>query len=122
MNFPVQISDIHISIFRQEDRISDLEKFVATTLDTIKPPVTLASGDLTDAKDRDLLGSRQYEKEWQIYNDVLTKANVMNKTLWLDLRGNHGKKSNFFNKFDFHTVFDKSSIAILQIILMCHQV
>lgn len=52
--------------------------------------MVLASGDLTDAKDKDLLGSRQYEAEWKIYHEMLTTANVKNKTLWLDVPGNHG--------------------------------
>lgn len=54
--------------------------------------MVLASGDLTDAKDRDLLGSRQYEDEWKIYNEILNQTNVRNKTLWMDIRGNHGKE------------------------------
>lgn len=70
--------------------MDELRKFVSHTLDTIKPPVVLASGDLTDAKDWDLMGSRQYEAEWKIYHEILTRANVKNKTLWLDVRGNHG--------------------------------
>ena len=50
----------------------------------------LVSGDLTDAKDNDNLGSRQYTAEWKIYHDIIAEANVMNKTIWLDIRGNHG--------------------------------
>lgn len=87
----VQISDIHISIFRDEQRIHDFRIFATETLDTIKPTVVLASGDLTDAKDKDFLGSRQLEKEWKIYNETLSLANVRNKTIWMDIRGNHGR-------------------------------
>lgn len=85
-----QISDLHISIFQDENRVKNLREFATRTLDTIKPRVVLASGDLTDAKDRDHLGSRQYEREWQIYHDVLESSQVRNKTLWMDIRGNHG--------------------------------
>lgn len=84
------MSDIHISIFGDEERISDFRLFATETLDTIKPSVVMASGDLTDAKDIDYLGSRQYEGEWKIYRDILDSANVQNKTLWMDIRGNHG--------------------------------
>lgn len=86
----LQISDIHISIFRDEQRIHDFRKFATQTLDTIKPPVVLASGDLTDARGKDFFISQQYDEEWKIYHQILTEANVKNKTIWLDLRGNHG--------------------------------
>ena len=52
----------------------------------------LFTGDLTDAKNKDNVGSLQYEKEWQIYKDILVKGNVFNSSFWLDLRGNHGKR------------------------------
>lgn len=50
------------------------------------------SGDLTDAKNADMLGSQQYVEEWATYSDVLKNSGVLNKTTWLDIRGNHGKK------------------------------
>lgn len=86
-----QISDIHISIFHDEQRIDNFEQFVTETVDTIKPPIVLASGDLTDARDNDHIGARQYVREWQIYNDIVTRSNVKNKTYWMDIKGNHGK-------------------------------
>ncbi|XP_046666452.1 transmembrane protein 62-like [Homalodisca vitripennis] len=85
----VQISDIHISMFRAMDRISELEEFCNITLDAIKPAVVLASGDLTDAKSVDTLGSQQYEDEWKLYRNALDKCQVAKKTVWLDVRGNH---------------------------------
>lgn len=92
---------MHISIFQEPERAEDLRQFVTRTLDTIKPKVVLASGDLTDAKDIDHLGSRQYEQEWKIYGDILERANVRNKTLWMDLRGNHGESNRVrFNEFE----------------------
>lgn len=50
-------------------------------------------GDLTDAKNIDTLGSRQYEDEWKLYRNTLDKFDVAKKTIWLDVRGNHGKKN-----------------------------
>lgn len=91
----IQISDIHISHLRDQERIHDLWKFATETLDTIKPPVVLASGDLTDGRGKQLYVSQQYDKEWESYNLVLTQANVTNKTIWLDIRGNHGMFKNF---------------------------
>lgn len=57
----------------------------------IRPSVVLATGDLTDAKDSDHLGSRQYLKEWRIYHDTVVESGVRNITTWLDIRGNHGR-------------------------------
>lgn len=85
----LQISDLHISIFGDRQRIEQFREFATVTLDTIRPAVVLASGDLTDAKDSDHLGSRQYRDEWQIYRDILHQADVRNRTVWLDIRGNH---------------------------------
>ena len=49
------------------------------------------AGDLTDAKAADNMGSAQYEQEWINYRDSLNKCNLGNHTIWLDVRGNHGK-------------------------------
>jgi hypothetical protein len=53
----------------------------------------MASGDLTDAKNADLIGSQQNEKEWEIYQKIIHENEVLKDTVWLDVRGNHG--SNF---------------------------
>lgn len=47
-------------------------------------------GDLTDAKTKDKMGSKQILEEWQYYKRILDDTEVNKKTLWLDVRGNHG--------------------------------
>ncbi|KAF4518801.1 hypothetical protein B566_EDAN005424 [Ephemera danica] len=62
---------------------------------------------MTDAKSADNMGSRQYVAEWEYYKDVLEECKVVEKTLWLDVKGNHdtfnvpGQESsqNFFRNY-----------------------
>lgn len=86
-----QISDIHISIFRDPLRITEFKEFCHYTIDTIKPSLVLASGDLTDAKAKDNTVSQQYQDEWKHYRNILNETHVKKKTVWLDIKGNHGK-------------------------------
>ena len=62
----------------------------------------IASGDLTDAKDSDGVGSFQLREEWKTYKSLLVKNNVLNKTLYLDIRGNH-------DTFDVHSLNDTNN-------------
>ncbi|XP_027844232.1 transmembrane protein 62-like isoform X3 [Aphis gossypii] len=103
----LQISDLHLSIFHDWERVTELKEFCELTLDTIKPVAVLASGDLTDAKKKDGIGSTQYEGEWLAYHNVLTSGKVSEKTKWLDIRGNHDSfdvnnldsPKNFYRKY-----------------------
>lgn len=66
-------------------------------MDAFNPPVVLASGDLTDAKKRDAMGSKQALDEWKHYKRVLDESGVLKKTTWLDVRGNHGNEKYMYN-------------------------
>lgn len=49
------------------------------------------TGDLTDAKGIEKESSMQYKDEWDTYSRILKQSNILNRTVWLDTRGNHGK-------------------------------
>ncbi|KAI1295983.1 Transmembrane protein 62 [Mortierella claussenii] len=87
----VQVSDLHISTFRKAST-ANFYTFLSTALPLIEPAFVVVTGDLTDAKDKQLVGSMQYMDEWNTYRDALEESGVLNKrngTFWHDLRGNH---------------------------------
>ena len=49
----------------------------------------LVSGDLTDAKEEGGVGSGQQREEWEAYREILRESNIGNRTVYLDIRGNH---------------------------------
>jgi len=84
----VHITDLHISMFHAPDRTEDLTTLVNQVIEHVRPPVIVVTGDLTDAKDPDYSGSRQYKQEWEHYSRIVNMT-TNTTTQWLDIRGNH---------------------------------
>lgn len=93
----VQISDVHISKFHEPKRLSDFKKFCNETIRTIDPELVIITGDLTDAKTKNKLGSVQYHEEWNSYNSAIS---TINKPI-IHIRGNH----DAFDEPDFSSSF-----------------
>ena len=70
----VQLSDIHISKFWDPGRQTDLRRFCLDWLPVIRPKVVLATGDLTDAKTANFVGSEQYVEEWENYYGAIADS------------------------------------------------
>lgn len=116
----VHITDLHISKFWSPDRVQDLEYFCRFMKRSIKPPVAVITGDLTDAKTSNKVGSTQYEEEWTTYKSLwrdYCQINGSSDTLWLDIRGNHDTfnvksdeaDNNFFLKYGVQGRTEKRS-------------
>ncbi|KYQ52554.1 Transmembrane protein 62 [Trachymyrmex zeteki] len=103
----LQITDIHISIFRDPSRLSEFKEFCNVTVNSIQPRVVLASGDLTDAIVKNGFGSKQEHREWQHYRYIIDQTNVSKKVLWLDVRGNHDNFDiiNFDSKNNYYLYY-----------------
>jgi len=62
----------------------------STNVESTLFTLLFVAGDITDAKLEDREGSRQFEDEWRQYDQVLHETGILDKTVWLDTRGNHG--------------------------------
>lgn len=103
----VQVSDLHFSVVFDPDRVADFKKFCQQVIPSVKPSVTIVSGDLTDARLKGLMAGSQQIQEWMMYSDIINSTGVTQQTLWLDVRGNHDDfgvssyeaEENYFTKY-----------------------
>lgn len=85
----LQITDLHIS-HTAPAREKDLREFCDTYVDIIKPDAVLVTGDITDGrKPNTTFDSGPQLSEWLAYSRAVTDSGVLNRTNWLDIRGNH---------------------------------
>lgn len=83
--YVLQVSDIHVSRHFEPSRIADFGQFCNKTIPLIDPELILITGDLTDAKTSNKLGSFQYSDEWLAYSSVVDTI----KQPLIHIRGNH---------------------------------
>ena len=87
----IQVSDIHFNFYNDRNRVSDLQYFCHNLVPMVKPNAFLLTGDITDSRSPDPMGSEQYIQEWLAYNETRIKCMNDNPDItWLDIRGNHG--------------------------------
>ncbi len=83
------ISDLHVSKFYDPRRTEDFRSMCNFLASHVRPSAVVVTGDITDAKDRNLYGSAQYKEEWSTYNQIVQACGILNMAKWLDVRGNH---------------------------------
>ncbi|GAB1606623.1 transmembrane protein 62-like [Argonauta hians] len=113
----IQLTDIHISIFRDLKRGSDLIQFCQSQISVIRPKFVIVSGDIVDAKTENLLGSQQYFEEWKIYQQVTNVCARVVNGQWFDIRGNHdvfdvpnvNSSNNYFRRYTTQRKFSNQT-------------
>ncbi|XP_078000950.1 transmembrane protein 62-like [Glandiceps talaboti] len=83
----VQISDLHLSRYYDPDRIHKFRHFCEDNVDIIHPSMVLVTGDITDSVFK--MKNKQEPLEWKMYHDILMNSGVLDKTVWIDIKGNH---------------------------------
>jgi predicted MPP superfamily phosphohydrolase len=106
----LQVTDLHISNRGDKDRETDFIEFSKTYIDAIKPDAVLVTGDITDGrKPNTTFGTGPQLEEWLAYSNAITKTNAINKTKWIDIRGNHDN-FNVYRPQDPDNLYRKYSI------------
>ncbi|KAI5055933.1 hypothetical protein GOP47_0029454 [Adiantum capillus-veneris] len=114
----VQLTDLHISSYHP-DRASSLQTLMGPLLALINPSLVLITGDLTDAKSKDLTSRRQDEKEWIQYRQAISKVIIdsgLPAYAFYDLRGNHdkfgvpkaGSRLDYFSKYSMSSLRNRT--------------
>lgn len=106
----LQVTDLHLSNRGHFDREDDFKEFAKTYIDIIKPHVVLITGDITDGRiPNSTFGTAQQLDEWMAYSNAISKSGALNKTVWLDIRGNHDN-FNVYRPRDPSVLYRKYSV------------
>ena len=90
----IHASDLHIGARGTTDS-SRLQWLVTTAKNVIKPEFIVATGDLTDSTNGNILGipNGPYQAEWDQYKSILSNAG-MTSSFFYDIPGNHDAYSD----------------------------
>lgn len=106
----LQVTDLHISNRGNFDRVEDFKEFARSYVDIIKPDVVLVTGDITDGRvPNTTLDTGPQLKEWLDYEGAVKNSGALEKTKWLDIRGNHDN-FNVYRPQDPNTLYRLHSI------------
>lgn len=106
----LQVTDLHLSVRGDFDRETDFAEFAKTYVDIFKPDAVLVTGDLTDGrKINTTFGTGPQKEEWVAYSKAIRESGTLDKTAWLDIRGNHDN-FNVFRPFDPNILYRQYSI------------
>lgn len=106
----LQVTDLHLSNRGHFGRERDFNEFAKSYVDIIKPDVVLVTGDITDGRiPNSTLGTAPQLDEWLAYENAVKKSGALNKTVWLDIRGNHDN-FNVYRPRDPNTLYRLHSI------------
>jgi len=95
----LQISDIHIGTRGTQDS-QNLQWIVNEAKNVIDPSFIVASGDLTDSTNGNILGwpNGPYQVEWDEYKAILSAAG-MDSSFYFDIPGNHDAYSDRYFEY-----------------------
>ncbi|HPQ45289.1 MAG TPA: metallophosphoesterase [Syntrophales bacterium] len=101
----IQMADIHIGARGTQDS-QNLQWIVTDAKDIIGPTFIVASGDLTDSTDGNILGypDGPHQEEWNEYRAILNQAG-MDANFYYDIPGNHeAYNDRFFSYYRANSI------------------
>ena len=107
----IQISDTHISRKPGKMMNVNFRLFTSTILPEFSPHFVIHTGDITDGWKHGLacteapLSSRvagEIEEEWIMYRSSLLAGGYYNKSVWMDVRGNHDNTNQNSTRHHFY--------------------
>lgn len=85
--FLVQVTDLHVPN-EHSPGYKNIRIFNDSALALVQPDAVIVTGDMTLGYRWKFI-SRDQQQQWELYDNVWRKQQVVPRTLWFDLPGNH---------------------------------
>ena len=85
--FLVQVTDLHVPS-EHSPGYKNIRIFNDSALALVQPDAVIVTGDMTLGYRWKFI-SRDQQQQWELYDNVWRKQQVVPRTLWFDLPGNH---------------------------------